>query len=134
MNGKEFEMENQEKPYQLNFLALILSQKSKQRDEWMTKIPEGRSALSGLAPRQFSRKGIGPGKRDDSWTDNPLDKDKPKKVHHDFEIVITHMNQNQVDDLQYLKEEMEAARQKEMDKLFYEQKVKLTAISLFDYF
>ena len=46
----------------------------------MTSIPEGRGAYSALAPRQFSRKGVGPTKIDESWMASPLDKGKPKKV------------------------------------------------------
>ncbi len=84
----------------------------------MTKIPEGRGALAGLAPRQFSRKGIGPGKVDESWMESPLEKGK-KKVQSDFENLLNY----QVDDREYLKEEMEAAKQREMEKMFKEQKV-----------
>ena len=46
----------------------------------MTKLPEGKSPLGVLAPRQFSRKGLGPAQVDPSWAESPTDKQKPKQV------------------------------------------------------
>jgi len=75
---QEMEASNQE--YEQNEWSRVRGEtkvKTNQREDWMLSIPEGKTSLGSLGPRQFSKSGS-IAQKDSSWMASPLEENQPK--------------------------------------------------------